>query len=573
VTNGRSKAPIAAIVLLVIVVSGLIGAGLAYGVIRLPLAVTPLSSWNPTVTCTPTLVKITDITVNTTGIASLSASPFAPADPNKRWLTPGSTPPGWMSPGPPCSQANANGIGSHPVFVEIDGVFHESTNYEDCASSYDSSNGGGLMPAGHWCDETGNILDPNYVANPSSTNCPTATSSSCFGKIHVEWDRDWSAANHIGPNVAFANNNTYSGYQYPNIIDVQGFVYWDFGQCSATSCTQQWHSFSGWELHPLTAWRPHQAPPPPPTITASFAFNPSPIAITNSPVTFSASMSGGTLPYKTIYGWGDGSPNTNASGTGGIATHTYTTPGTYTVVLFASDSSNPVLSATASAAVIIVSPTSALVATFTFNPSSPAVGTSISLLSTISGGVTPYSVSWNFGDGFTATGLTTMHAYATPGSYPVTLTVTDSANPPNSQSSTQNINVQGVPPPTLNAGFTYSPTIPVAAQPVTFTAIVSGGTAPYTYSWNFGDGAVTGDGGNNIGHTYVFAGHYNVTLRVVDSTSRTVTVMSVLTVQNPAGTGTGTAPNTLFLYIIIAAALGSGLGIGVFAVAGGKRKR
>jgi len=34
-------------------------------------------------------------------------------------------------------------------------------------------------------------------------------------------------------------------------IDVQGFVFWDPGHVDAS-----WHSFSGWELHPLAAWRP-----------------------------------------------------------------------------------------------------------------------------------------------------------------------------------------------------------------------------------------------------------------------------------------------------------------------------
>src|SRR5436305_1698072 len=37
------------------------------------------------------------------------------------------------------------------------------------------------------------------------------------------------------------------------LIDVQGFVYWD-----PDHLTAQWHSFNGWEIHPLTAWRQHE---------------------------------------------------------------------------------------------------------------------------------------------------------------------------------------------------------------------------------------------------------------------------------------------------------------------------
>ena len=33
-------------------------------------------------------------------------------------------------------------------------------------------------------------------------------------------------------------------------VDVQGFLYWD-----SEHTDEAWHSFSGWELHPLAAWR------------------------------------------------------------------------------------------------------------------------------------------------------------------------------------------------------------------------------------------------------------------------------------------------------------------------------
>jgi hypothetical protein len=34
-------------------------------------------------------------------------------------------------------------------------------------------------------------------------------------------------------------------------LDVQGFLCWDTGETA-----EAWHFFSGWELHPLAAWRP-----------------------------------------------------------------------------------------------------------------------------------------------------------------------------------------------------------------------------------------------------------------------------------------------------------------------------
>src|SRR5438552_3236535 len=107
-------------------------------------------SWNARVPCSsPWIVRITDITDNKTGSASQSSSIFSPGITSpvgiaKRWLTPGSTPPGWVSPGPPCTITNSHG--TVVVFVEIDGVQRESIANEDCSSTYDTVNGAASPP-------------------------------------------------------------------------------------------------------------------------------------------------------------------------------------------------------------------------------------------------------------------------------------------------------------------------------------------------------------------------------------------------------------------------------------------
>src|SRR5215471_252931 len=56
--------------------------------------------------------------------------------------------------------------------------------------------------------------------------------------------------------------------------------------------------------------------------------------------------------------------------------------------------------------------------------------------------------------------------------------------------------------------FTYGPAVPAVGYPVTFNATVSGGTAPYTFLWSFGDGI---NGTNNpISHTYTLTSSFNV---------------------------------------------------------------
>src|SRR5438445_2602471 len=51
----------------------------------------------------------------------------------------------------------------------------------------------------------------------------------------------------------------------------------------------------------------------------------------------------------------------------------------------------------------------------------------------------------------------------------------------------------GGPPPPLSVDFSYAPAQPAITQTVTFTATPNSGTGPYTFAWNFGDGA-TGNG-------------------------------------------------------------------------------
>jgi PKD repeat protein len=80
---------------------------------------------------------------------------------------------------------------------------------------------------------------------------------------------------------------------------------------------------------------------------------------------------------------------------------------------------------------------------------------------------------------------------------------------------------------------------------VAFTGTASGGTPPYSYSWNFGDGSATSTA-QNPGHTYSTAGTYTATLTVTDSSApvQTATSSVTITVSPIAGTPPG-APTGL----------------------------
>ena len=87
--------------------------------------------------------------------------------------------------------------------------------------------------------------------------------------------------------------------------------------------------------------------------------------------------------------------------------------------------------------------------------------------------------------------------------------------------------IQGSTPLTAATG--ASPTTGNAPLNVSFTGSATGGTAPYSYSWNFGDGSATSTT-QNPSHTYNAAGTFNATLTVTDSSSPAKTATSQVTV-------------------------------------------
>ena len=80
----------------------------------------------------------------------------------------------------------------------------------------------------------------------------------------------------------------------------------------------------------------------------------------------------------------------------------------------------------------------------------------------------------------------------------------------------------------LSTSITYSPSSIQPGQQVTFTASSTGGAAPYSYSWRFGDGATAT--GNPATHTYSNPGTYNAQLTVTDKLGATKNATQTITV-------------------------------------------
>src|SRR2546422_1692596 len=80
-------------------------------------------------------------------------------------------------------------------------------------------------------------------------------------------------------------------------------------------------------------------------------------------------------------------------------------------------------------------PSASFSVTATHAPTGTAISFDASGSHASDGSITNYA--WDFGDGTTATGVTTAHSYSTPGSYTVTLTVTDNDGASNQATATK----------------------------------------------------------------------------------------------------------------------------------------
>lgn len=118
------------------------------------------------------------------------------------------------------------------------------------------------------------------------------------------------------------------------------------------------------------------------------------------------------------------------------------------------------------------------------------------------------------GDGGTSSQQNPNHAYSAAGNYIVILTVTDSNN---SQASNSVTITASSPISPLSISAQELPTSGEVLLTVNFTASASGGTSPYSYSWDFGDRGSSS--AQNPSHSYTNAGTYNVTLPVTDAQS------------------------------------------------------
>jgi PKD repeat protein len=244
------------------------------------------------------------------------------------------------------------------------------------------------------------------------------------------------------------------------------------------------------------------------------------VADVGDSVTLSASVSGDAPPYSLSWNLGDGTTSTS-----GNLTHSYTKAGLYTVKFTATDSYG--LSATQSKTVNISALPSLTAAA---SPLTIYTGNHVSFWANATGGMAPLKYAWSFGDGSNSTTADPTHTYTTQGTYEAMATVTDSSSLGHCANAAVNITVK-VPVGALSVTFAASPTSGLIPLPVTFTSTVSGGTAPYTYKWTFGDGS-PGSTAPDPSHTFNTSGVFIVNLNVSDNAGHSQASVTQITTHS-----------------------------------------
>jgi plastocyanin len=217
-------------------------------------------------------------------------------------------------------------------------------------------------------------------------------------------------------------------------------------------------------------------------------------------VSFNCSASGGVPPYTFNWNFGDGT-----QGIGQNVTHQFQSPGRWTVVCSVTDYDG-VNSSSSTTENISTYPT----AKPSVNHPQVAPGTEVTFAAGASGGSGAYlSYAWTIGNKTSDLGPIVNRTFTSVGTVVASVRVGDSNG--GNASGSVSVLVSAI---LITAS--VSPTSTQPGQPLTFAAFAIGGAgAPYTLTWNFGDGGTAI--GPAVTHAYTKPGSYVPTVSVSDS--------------------------------------------------------
>jgi PKD repeat protein len=237
---------------------------------------------------------------------------------------------------------------------------------------------------------------------------------------------------------------------------------------------------------------------------------------------------GGLLTSRWDFGDGYGSSSL-------VATHAYTSKGSYTATLTVTDNGGDSAADTTTVEVANVAPTAAFSVDHTTNEGDVITFDASSTTDTATD-LPLLTYSWSFGDGATASGVKVTHAYTDEGSYTATLTVKD--NDMATSTATKAFSIQNVAP-TASITSVAGPSTPIlTGDTVTCTGSATdpGANDAITLTWDFGDGS--SGTGTTATHVYTASGTYTVKLTAKDGDGGTGTATKSIIVSKPAAVAT-----------------------------------
>ena len=255
----------------------------------------------------------------------------------------------------------------------------------------------------------------------------------------------------------------------------------------------------------------------------------------NDYATFQSTTPGAT---SATWSFGDGT-----SGSGLQTTHTYTTPGTYQVLMTASTG---ICSDTVSRT-LVVNPRP--VTNFSYTPLNPCPAPASIQFTTTN--TVPSTYAWSFGDNTFGTGPSPLHTYYQNGDDTVIMVATSAAG-----CTASVFHIITIYP--LNANIILQPKagcIPLSVHfGATVTSMVGGNSITYpfgvqSYQWSFGDGSTsTADSGT---HLYTAVGTYPVTLTVTTGNGCTITVHDSVRTGTKPTAGFYAGPDTICVHQMV----------------------
>lgn len=137
------------------------------------------------------------------------------------------------------------------------------------------------------------------------------------------------------------------------------------------------------------------------------------------------------------------------------------------------------------------------------------------------------SWNWDFGDGGTSTSQNPSHTYAAAGTYTVCLIISDG--------SCTDTSCQVLTVPSTGGGNCAASFIQrlVSGTTVSFTNTSMGGSPPFTYVWDFGDGNTSTQA--NPTHTYNSTGPFTACLTITDSNGCIDSTCQQVVISTPPG--------------------------------------